>query len=67
MCHVFEVCLNLGLNFTVIVTVMLKGTVALCCGSEQLNGAEDLPAPYDKDRIIFHSLETLAEAMMDTG
>ncbi|XP_015779436.1 PREDICTED: LOW QUALITY PROTEIN: DEP domain-containing protein 5-like [Acropora digitifera] len=35
--------------------------------SEQLNGAEDLPAPYDKDRIIFHSLETLAEAMMDTG
>ena len=50
-----------------IVTVMLKGTVALCCGSEQLNGAEDLPAPYDRDRIIFHSLETLAEAMMDTG
>lgn len=49
------------------VIVMLRGTVALCCGSEQLNGGEDLPAPYEKDRIIFHSLETIAEAMMDTG
>lgn len=35
--------------------------------SEQLNGGEDSQVPYDRNRIIFHSLETIAEAMMDTG